>query len=46
VFFRKCADVLKPGGRIALQVITIPDGRYDASLLSGLIFVDVDFGLM
>jgi cyclopropane-fatty-acyl-phospholipid synthase len=30
VFFRKCADVLKPGGQIALQVITIPDGRYDA----------------
>jgi cyclopropane fatty-acyl-phospholipid synthase-like methyltransferase len=30
VFFRKCADVLKPGGRIALQVITIPDGRYES----------------
>ena len=30
VFFRKCADVLKPGGRLVLQVITISDARYEA----------------
>jgi cyclopropane-fatty-acyl-phospholipid synthase len=30
VFFRKCAQVLKPDGRAVLQVITIPDERYDA----------------
>ncbi len=30
VFFRTCADVLKTGGRIVLQVITIPDARYAA----------------
>ena len=29
LFFRKCADALKPGGRIVLQVITIPDDRYE-----------------
>ncbi len=29
VFFRKCADGLKPGGRLVLQVITIPDERYE-----------------
>jgi len=29
LFFRKCADILKPGGRLVLQVITIPDARYE-----------------
>ena len=29
-FFRTCDRLLKPGGRVALQVITIPDQRYDA----------------
>jgi cyclopropane-fatty-acyl-phospholipid synthase len=29
-YFRVCDRVLKPGGVIALQVITIPDARYDA----------------
>lgn len=28
-FFKTCDRLLKPGGRIALQVITIPDQRYD-----------------
>ena len=30
LFFRKCAETLKPGGRIVLQVITIPDERYES----------------
>lgn len=29
-FFQVCDRVLKPGGVMALQVITIPDARYDA----------------
>jgi cyclopropane-fatty-acyl-phospholipid synthase len=29
-FFRTCDRTLKPGGLVALQVITIPDQRYDA----------------
>ena len=29
-FFKTCDRLLKPGGRVALQVITIPDQRYDA----------------
>ena len=29
VFFRRCAGILKPGGRLVLQVITIPDERYE-----------------
>lgn len=29
-FFATCDRLLKPGGRAALQVITIPDQRYDA----------------
>jgi cyclopropane-fatty-acyl-phospholipid synthase len=29
-FFRTCDRLLTPGGRIVLQVITIPDQRYDA----------------
>jgi cyclopropane-fatty-acyl-phospholipid synthase len=28
-FFNTCDRLLKPGGRVALQVITIPDQRYD-----------------
>ena len=28
VYFRKCDEVLKPGGRAVVQVITIPDERY------------------
>ena len=27
-YFRKCDQVLKPGGRAVIQVITIPDDRY------------------
>ncbi len=27
-YFSKCASLLKPGGRMALQVITMPDGAY------------------
>jgi cyclopropane-fatty-acyl-phospholipid synthase len=29
-FFQKCADILKPGGRLVMQVITVPDRDYDA----------------
>jgi len=29
-YFETCDRLLKPGGRIALQVITIPDQRYEA----------------
>ncbi|VGO21165.1 SAM-dependent methyltransferase [Pontiella sulfatireligans] len=29
-FFAACDRLLKPGGRVALQVIAIPDQRYDA----------------
>jgi cyclopropane-fatty-acyl-phospholipid synthase len=28
-FFSRCGDLLKPGGLMALQTITIPDERYD-----------------
>jgi cyclopropane-fatty-acyl-phospholipid synthase len=28
-FFRRCADLLKPDGRMVLQAITMPDQRYD-----------------
>lgn len=28
-FFAKCSDLLKPGGKLMLQAITIPDQRYD-----------------
>jgi len=30
IFFATCDRLLKPGGRVALQVITIPDQRYAA----------------
>lgn len=30
VFFKKCESLLKPHGVLAMQVITIPDQRYDA----------------
>ncbi|MBT5934043.1 cyclopropane-fatty-acyl-phospholipid synthase family protein [Sulfurimonas sp.] len=30
VFFKKCESLLKPSGVLAMQVITIPDQRYDA----------------
>lgn len=30
LYFQKCAEVLKPGGRLVVQVITIPDPRYEA----------------
>ena len=30
VFFKKCESLLKPSGILAMQVITIPDQRYDA----------------
>lgn len=29
-FFATCARVLRPGGRMALQTITMPDARFDA----------------
>jgi cyclopropane-fatty-acyl-phospholipid synthase len=29
-FFQKCSSVLKPGGRIAMQVITVPDSAFEA----------------
>ena len=29
-FFLKCSSVLKPGGRIAMQVITVPDNAFEA----------------
>ena len=31
-FFEKCGAVLKPGGRLAMQVITVPDKDYAAQL--------------
>lgn len=33
-FFRACDRALKPGGRAVIQVITIPDRKYDAYRLS------------
>lgn len=30
VFFRQCSALLRPGGTMALQTITLPDARYDA----------------
>ena len=30
VYFRRCHDLLKKGGILALQVITCPDSRYDS----------------
>jgi cyclopropane-fatty-acyl-phospholipid synthase len=29
VYFRKCSDLLKPDGMMAIQAITIPDQRYE-----------------
>ena len=29
-FFEKCGSVLKPGGKLAMQVITVPDSAYAA----------------
>jgi cyclopropane-fatty-acyl-phospholipid synthase len=29
-FFMKCASLLQPGGRLAMQVITVPDGAFEA----------------
>ncbi len=29
-FFHKCSSVLKPGGRLAMQVITVPDSAFEA----------------
>ncbi|MGH7859299.1 MAG: class I SAM-dependent methyltransferase, partial [Candidatus Binatia bacterium] len=29
-FFRKCNELLKPGGRMLVQTITVPDERFDA----------------
>ena len=29
-FFLKCASLLKPGGRLAMQVITVPDRNFEA----------------
>lgn len=28
-FFRKCSEYLRPGGRMALQTISVPDQRFD-----------------
>lgn len=33
-YFSRCASLLKPGGMMALQAITIADQRYDAALKS------------
>lgn len=30
VFFKKCEDLLKPSGILVMQIITMPDQRYDA----------------
>lgn len=30
VFFKKCQSLLNPGGVLAMQIITMPDHRYDA----------------
>ena len=30
VFFNKCSALLKPGGRLAMQVITVPDSAFEA----------------
>ncbi len=30
IYFAKCHEVLKPGGLLALQMITCPDSRYDS----------------
>jgi cyclopropane-fatty-acyl-phospholipid synthase len=30
VFFEKCASLLKPAGRLAMQVITVPDSAFEA----------------
>jgi cyclopropane-fatty-acyl-phospholipid synthase len=30
VYFAKCRELLKPGGLLALQMITCPDSRYDS----------------
>ena len=29
-FFLKCSDLLKPGGKLAMQVITVPDRNFEA----------------
>ncbi len=29
-FFMKCSEVLKPGGKLAMQVITVPDSAFEA----------------
>lgn len=30
VFFKKCEDLLKPSGNLVMQIITMPDQRYDS----------------
>jgi cyclopropane-fatty-acyl-phospholipid synthase len=30
IFFKKCESLLKPGGVLVMQIITMPDQRYDA----------------
>ena len=30
IYFRKCDKLLKPNGKLVIQVITIPDERYDS----------------
>jgi cyclopropane-fatty-acyl-phospholipid synthase len=30
VFFKKCEELLKPSGNLVMQIITMPDQRYDA----------------
>jgi cyclopropane-fatty-acyl-phospholipid synthase len=32
IFFEKCSDLLKPGGRLVMQVITVPDRSYGPQL--------------
>ncbi len=33
-FFERCGHLLKPAGRMVLQAITVPDGRYESYLRS------------
>jgi cyclopropane-fatty-acyl-phospholipid synthase len=32
MFFLKCSEVLRPGGLLSMQVITVPDEDYEAQL--------------
>ncbi|MFT6794710.1 MAG: cyclopropane-fatty-acyl-phospholipid synthase [Rubritalea sp.] len=38
VYFKKCNELLKPNGALAIQIITVPDSRYD-ELKRGVDFI-------